>query len=156
MLSLYAIPLRLSRTTIWSVKTERLKWLWLVLDCSSAPDVTGRICSTRIPNPYVYRACKSAQLCFSMAGSNAYASGVCPSWITPHEWRCSCNLISDVMMNLIKLNNKFKNWTNLSPLELYVCVWEERTSLHWEGWLIFGPFLETKPKTSVSIPLYGS
>ena len=35
-------------------------------------------------------------------------------------------------------------------MELYVCVWEERTSLHWEGWLIFGPFLEIKPKTSVS------
>ena len=35
-------------------------------------------------------------------------------------------------------------------MELYVCFWEERTSLHWEGWLIFGPFLEIKPKTSVS------
>ena len=50
-------------------------------------------------------------------------------------------------MILIKFNNKFKTGP-ICFLWSYVC--EERTSLHWEGWLIFDPFLEIKPKTSVS------
>ena len=70
-----------------------------------------------------------------MAGSNAYAFGVCPSWIMPHEWRCSYNLISDVTMILIKLNNKFKTEPICLPWSyMFVFGKKEHLSIGKDGW----------------------
>ena len=75
-----------------------------------------------------------------MAGSNAYAFDVRPSWIMPHEWLCSYNLISDVMMILIKYNNKFKTGPICLPWSyMFVFAKKEHLSIGKDGWSLI-PF----------------